>query len=53
MEIFGIKYERLKLRYLYLYNPIKNLNVKIDDVIRGNDIRTYDQAHGGNGELDK
>ena len=31
----------------------KNLNVNIDDVINGNDISTYDQAHGGNQELKK
>ena len=49
MELFRIKYERLKLRYLYQYNPIKNFNVEIDDVIHGSDIKTYDQAHGGNG----
>ena len=29
----------------------KNLNVKIDDIIYGNDISTYNQAHDGNGEL--
>ena len=27
----------------------KNLNVKIDDVIHGNDTSTHKQAHGGNG----
>ena len=53
MELFVIKYVRLNLRYLYLYHSIKNLNVKIDDVIHGNDISTYDQAHGSNGELKK
>ena len=31
----------------------KNHNIKIDDVINGNDIITYDQAHGSNGELKK
>ena len=31
----------------------KNRNVKIDDVIHGNDISTYGQAYGGNGELNK
>ena len=51
MELLGIKYVQLNLRYLCLYYPIKNLNVKIDDVIYGNDISTYDQARGGHGEL--
>ena len=27
----------------------KNINVKIDDAVHGNDISTYDQAHGGDG----
>ena len=27
----------------------KNLNIKNDDVINGNDISTYNQAHGSNG----
>ena len=53
MGIFGIKYVRLNLHYLYLYHSIKNLNDKIDDVIHGNDISAYNQAHGGNGELKK
>ena len=26
----------------------KNLNVKIDDIIHGNEISTYYQAHGSN-----
>ena len=51
MELFVIKYVRLNLRYLYLYHSIKNLNVKIDDVIHGNDISMHDQEHGRNGEL--
>ena len=29
----------------------KNLNVKNDDLINGNDISTYNQANGSNGEL--
>ena len=29
----------------------KNLNVKIDEVIDGNGISTYDKLHRGNGEL--
>ena len=53
MGIVGIKYVRLNLHYLYLYHSIKNLNDKIDDVIHGNDISAYNQAHGGNGELKK
>ena len=51
MELFGIKYVRLNLRYLYLYHPIKNLNDKFDDVIPVNDISTYDQDVGGHGYL--
>ena len=44
MELCGIKYVRLNLQYKYLYYPNKNLSVKIDDVIHGNAIGTYDQA---------
>ena len=32
---------RLYFRYLCLDHPIKNLNVKLDDVIQGNNIITY------------
>ena len=32
---------------------MKNLNVKIDDVIHCNDISMYNQAHGIIGELEK
>ena len=39
-EFFGKKYVQLKLKYLYLYHPIKKINVKIDDVIHGYDIST-------------
>ena len=53
MEFFRMKFVRLNLQNLYPYYPIKNLNVKIDEVIHGNDISTYDQAHGGSGELQK
>ena len=35
---------RLNFRYLFLNDPINNLNVKIDDVIQGNNISTYDVA---------
>ena len=35
---------RLKFRYLCLNHPINNLNVKLDDVIHGNDIITYGLA---------
>ena len=31
----------------------KNLNFQIYDGMHGNDISTYDQPHGGNGELKK
>ena len=34
-----------------LYN--KNLNNKNDDVVKGNDISIYDQAHVSNGEHQK
>ena len=51
MELFGIKYVRLNLRYLYLYDPIKFFNDKFDDVIPVNDISTYDQDVGGNWHL--
>ena len=37
---------QLKVQYYYLYYPIQNLNVKIDDAIHSNDIRTYHQGHG-------
>ena len=53
MEPLVIKYVPLNLRYLYLYHPIKNITIKIDDVIHGNEIGMYDQSHGGNGELKK
>ena len=33
---------RINFRYLCLNHPIKNLNVRLDDVIHGNDISTYD-----------
>ena len=33
---------QLNLRYLCLNHPINNLNVKIDDIIYGNEIITYD-----------
>ena len=49
LKPFGKKYVQLNLWYKYLYCPIKNLNVKIDDVIYGNDISRYAQAHGGDG----
>ena len=51
MENFGIKCVRLNLRNQYPYNPIKSLNIKIDEVIHGNAISTYDKAHDGIGEL--
>ena len=35
---------RLYFRYLSLNNPINNLSVKLDDVINGNDIITFDVA---------
>ena len=44
MEPFGLKYLRINLQYLCLYHPINNINVKIDDVIHGNDIITYNVA---------
>ena len=50
---FRKKVCRTKTPIIYLYYPIKTLNVKIDDVINGNDISTYGQAHGGNGEHKK
>ena len=31
----------------------KNINIIIDDVIHSNDISTYDQSNGSNGELKK
>ena len=44
MEIFGLKYVRLNLRYLCLNHPINNINVKIDDAIHGNNISTNDMS---------
>ena len=35
---------RLYFRYLFLNRPIHNINVKLDDVIHGNDIITYGVA---------
>ena len=35
---------RLYFRYLCLNHPINNLNVKLDDVIHGNDIITFGVA---------
>ena len=35
---------RLYFRYLCLNHPINNLNVKLDDVIQGNDIITFGVA---------
>ena len=44
MEIFGLKYVQPNFRYLCLNHPIKNLNLKLDDVTHGNDISMYDVA---------
>ena len=35
---------RLYFRYFFLNHPMNNLNVKLDDVIHGNDIITFGVA---------
>ena len=44
MDFFRLEYVRRNLRYLRLYHPMNNINVKIDDFIHGNDIITYNVA---------
>ena len=51
MEPSKNTYVRLNLRYYYLYDSIKNLNVINYDVINGNDISALVQSYGSNVEL--
>ena len=50
---FRNKIRTTKPPVLIPISPNKNINVKIDNVIHGNDISKQDQAHGSNGDLEK
>ena len=53
-NIYGTLWNKIHTTKPPVLIPIlsnKNLNIKLDDAIHGNDISTYDQSHGGNGKF--
>ena len=53
-NIYGTFWNKIRTTKPPVFIPIssnKNLNIKLDDVIPGNDISTYDESHHSNGKL--
>ena len=53
-NIYGTFWNKIRTTKPPVFTPTssnKNINIKLDDVIHGNDISTYDESHDSNGKL--